>query len=60
VLAGSPLDAVTPAKLSRLRRLAGAWLSEHGGGYPDVRIDVVAVLVPRRGGPRVEHVRGLV
>jgi putative endonuclease len=60
VLAGTPLDAVTPAKLSRLHKLAAAWLAEHGGGYPEVRIDVVAVLVPRRGGPRVEHVRGLV
>src|SRR3954468_585918 len=60
VLAGTPLDAVTPTKLSRLRRLAAAWLAEHGGGYPEIRIDVVGVLVPRRGGPRVEHVRGLV
>jgi putative endonuclease len=60
VLAGTPLDAVTPAKLSRLRKLGAAWLAEHGGGYPEVRIDVVAVLVPRRGGPRIEHVRGLV
>src|SRR3954454_23694004 len=60
VLAGTPLDAVTPKKLARLRRLGAAWLAEHGGGYPEVRIDVVAVLVPRRGGPRVEHVRGLV
>jgi putative endonuclease len=60
VRSGTPLDAVTPAKLARLRKLAAAWLAEHDGGYPDVRIDVVAVLVPRRGGPRVEHVRGLV
>ena len=59
VLAGTPLDAVTPKKLARLRRLGAAWLAEHGGGYPQVRIDVVGVLVPRRGGPRVEHVRGL-
>jgi putative endonuclease len=60
MLAGTPLDAVTPAKLARLRRLAAAWLEEHGGRYPDVRIDVVAVTLPRRGGPRVEHVRGVV
>jgi putative endonuclease len=59
VLAGTPLDAVTPTKLSRLRRLGAAWLSEHGGGYPDIRIDVVGVLVPRRGGPQVEHLRGV-
>jgi putative endonuclease len=60
VLADTPLDAVTPEKLARLRRLAAAWLADHGGGYAEVRIDAVGVLVPRRGGPRVEHVRGLV
>jgi putative endonuclease len=60
VLAGTPLDAVTPRKLARLHRLGAVWLSEHGGGYPELRVDVVGVLVPRRGAPRVEHVRGMV
>lgn len=57
--AGTALDAVTPDKLARLRRLAAAWLSAHEQGYRDVRIDVVAVTVPRRGGPRLEHLRGV-
>src|SRR4051812_50043004 len=51
VLAGTPLDAVTPEKLARLRRLAAAWLADHGGGYAEGRIDAVRVLVPRRRGP---------
>jgi putative endonuclease len=58
--AGSPLEAVTPAKLARLRRLAAAWLAQQDQAYADVRIDVVAVIVPDRGGPVVEHLRAVV
>jgi putative endonuclease len=43
----------------RLRRLAAAWLAAHEGSWPEVRIDVVAVLVPRRGGPEVTHLSGV-
>ncbi|MEE1756937.1 YraN family protein [Streptomyces sp. SP18CS02] len=54
-----PMAAVTPAKADRLRRLAACWLDRHGGLPPGgVRIDLVGVLVPRRGAPVVEHVRG--
>jgi putative endonuclease len=58
--AGTPLDAVTRPKLARLRRLAAAWLSEEGGSYRDVRIDVVGVVVPARGRASLEHLRGVV
>ncbi|MYY12040.1 YraN family protein [Streptomyces sp. SID4919] len=55
-----PLAGVTRSKTERLRELAQAWLQEHGGAPPGgVRIDVVGVLVPRRGAPVVEHVRGV-
>jgi putative endonuclease len=57
---GGPLDAVTPAKLARLRRLAAAWLAEDGRTFPEVRIDVVGVVLPSRGHAQVEHVRGVV
>ncbi|GHA43748.1 UPF0102 protein [Streptomyces tauricus] len=54
-----PMAAVTPVKAQRLRGLAERWLQEHGGAPPGgVRIDVVAVLLPDRGAPVVEHVRG--
>ncbi|WP_228976822.1 YraN family protein [Streptomyces sp. DH12] len=54
-----PLAALTPAKAERLRRLAGCWLERHGGPPPGgVRIDLVGVVLPRRGAPVVEHVRG--
>ncbi|MBV1940603.1 YraN family protein [Streptomyces sp. BV286] len=55
-----PMAAVTPVKAQRLRRLAERWLQEHGGAPPGgVRIDVVGVLLPGRGAPVVEHVRGV-
>lgn len=56
---GTPHEAVGDAKLDRLRRLAMAWQAEHGLSVPDVRIDLVAVLRPRRGPSSVDHVRGL-
>jgi len=56
---GTPHEAITPAKLARLKRLAGEWIHEHGILPPATRIDLVAVHRPRRGAARVEHVRGL-
>ncbi len=56
---GTPHEAVTPAKLARLRRLAAQWLSEHDLVVPEVRIDLVAVVRPRRGPSSVDHVVGV-
>jgi len=55
---GHPVEAVTPAKQRRLRHLAQAWLAAHDHHAPDLRFDVVGVLVPARGLPRVRHLRG--
>ncbi|GAA1684341.1 hypothetical protein GCM10009792_00270 [Microcella alkalica] len=52
---GHPLDAITPVKLARLRRLAGAWCAENSPGGR-VRIDAVAVIAGRHG-IAIEHVR---
>jgi len=52
---GAPTTQVTVAKLARLRRLAGAWLSQHDAQVDDVRIDVIGVLRPRRGACELEH-----
>ncbi|GAB7190584.1 YraN family protein [Kineococcus sp. NUM-3379] len=57
--AGHPLEAVTPAKVARLRRLAAAWMAAAGVHPPEVRLDVVAVLRPRRGPALVEHLRAV-
>ena len=60
-----PMEAITPVKADRLRRLAGCWVERCGtercesppaGG---VRIDLVGVVLPVRGAPVVEHVRGV-
>jgi len=56
---GSPHEAVTDAKLARLHRLATRWVTEHGVRPPEIRVDLVAVLRPRRGPALVEHVRGI-
>ncbi|MFE1925417.1 YraN family protein [Streptomyces asoensis] len=55
-----PMAAVTPEKAQRLRDLAQRWIQEHGGAPPGgVRIDLVGVLLPRRGAAVVEHARGV-
>lgn len=55
-----PMAAIGRRKADRLRRLAERWLADHGGPPPGgVRIDVVGVVLPRRGAARVDHVRGV-
>ncbi len=56
---GDPVAAVTVAKAMRLRRLARAWLREHGGHPGPVRIDVVGVLLEPGRPPALRHVRGV-
>lgn len=56
---GSPIDAVTARKLARLRRLAAAWLQERGGGFSDVRVDVVGVFTPHGAPCQLEHLVGV-
>ncbi len=56
---GPPAEAVTWRKAARLRRLAMRWLDEHPVSPLDVRIDVVAIVVTPRSGPRLEHLRGV-
>ena len=55
---GSPLEAVRPDKVARLRRLAGRWLATHGIRVADLRFDVVAVLAVPGRQVEIEHVRG--
>lgn len=56
---GSPAEAVTRAKVSRLKHLAAAWLATQERRFEGVRIDVVAVEVARAGAAYVEHLRGV-
>ncbi len=56
---GTPLEAVTRKKRSRLRRLAVQWVLANGVLFDEVRVDVVEVLKDSRGGFTIEHVRGV-
>ena len=56
---GAPHEAVDSVKLQRLHRLVWRWAEEHGVRAEEVRVDLVAVLRPRRGPALVDHVRGL-
>lgn len=57
--AGTPHEAITDAKLDRLRRLGERWVAEHGIRPEGIRVDLVAVMRPRRGPAVVDHVPGL-
>ena len=57
---GSPHEAVTPAKLDRLKLLGLLWAEAHDVRPAETRVDLVAVHRPLRGPSTVEHVRGLV
>ncbi len=54
---GHPLEAITAAKLARLRRLALAWCDAHPDGHQRIRIDVVAIIAPTHGLIEIEHLR---
>lgn len=56
---GTPLESITYRKLSKLRQLVGHWLREHEVRPGEIRIDIVAVLLPHGGEPSVDHVRGV-
>jgi putative endonuclease len=55
---GTAFEAVTEAKVARLRRLAGRWLGEQGEGFDAVRIDVIA-LERFAGDLVIRHERGM-
>jgi putative endonuclease len=56
---GTPLEAITRRKRSRLRRLAVRWVLAHGVLFDEVRVDAVGVLRSASGEFAVEHVRGV-
>ncbi len=61
---GHPFEAITAAKLARLRRLASAWLAAGGqrtaiGSAGRIRIDAIAVLAPRDAPATLEHLEGV-
>jgi putative endonuclease len=56
---GGIAEAVTRAKVRRIRRLAGIWLAGQDTGWAQVRIDVIGVRIGRRRVPEVMYLRGV-
>ena len=54
---GHPAEAVTLAKQRRIRTLAQRWLAVHDEHAPEIRFDVVGVLVRRDEPALVTHLR---
>jgi putative endonuclease len=54
---GHPVEAVTSAKQRRLRTLAHRWLAAHDEHAPELRFDVVGVLVRPARPALVTHLR---
>lgn len=56
---GHPLEAITYAKMRKLRQLAAEWLATHDVAVAGVRIDAVGVLLLPGRAPEVTHVRAV-
>ncbi len=56
---GGVVQAVTPQKVRRIRRLAGVWLAGQDNGWAQIRIDVIGVRVGRSRMPEVMHLQGV-
>jgi len=56
---GTPVEAVGPRKVRRLRRLALRWLDEQQVHVAEIRFDVIGVLQPPAGPPSLQHIKGV-
>lgn len=56
---GDPLEAITFAKIRKLRQLAAEWLAVTGARPAAVRIDAVGVVLARGAAPVIRHERGI-
>lgn len=56
---GDPLEAITVAKVRRLRGLAFAWVRAQSAPVGRLRLDALGVLTFADGTSRVTHVRGI-
>jgi putative endonuclease len=55
---GTPLAAVDPGKVRRLRALAAVWLAGHPQMRGPIRFDVIGICLRASGPATVEHLRG--
>ena len=55
---GTPAEAVTDDKASRIRRLARRWLHTHRLAHCPLRFDIVSILWPPNQNPQIRHLQG--
>lgn len=55
---GHPLEAITAAKATRLRRLLLAWTREHRP-RARLRIDAIGIVMQPNGRPCLHHLKGI-
>ena len=53
---GHPFEAITPLKVSRMRKLVAEWCRDHEVSGVKVRLDAIAVLV-NQGKVAIEHLK---
>jgi putative endonuclease len=56
---GAPLEAITYAKVRKLRQLAAEWLATTGSAVDRIRIDAIGVVLLPRQPPQLTHIRGI-
>lgn len=56
---GSPLEAITARKASRLRRLLQEWRRAGDLAHARMRIDAVGIILRDGDAPRIDHLRGI-
>lgn len=56
---GEPLEAITYAKVRKLRQLAAEWLRQADVAPEAARIDAIGVVLEPRRPPRLTHVRDI-
>lgn len=56
---GVPLEAITHAKVRKLRQLAGEWLATAGEQPDRIRLDAVGVVLLAGREPQITHLRGI-
>ena len=55
---GLPSEAVTPAKLTNMRRAALEWLAGHRVSHSGIRFDVVSIVLSSAN-PSLSHIKGI-
>lgn len=56
---GHPLEAITWAKIRKLRQLAAEWMSVHHVAAGAIRIDAIGVVLTRGKAPELTHVKAV-